>query len=791
MARVVWNSDIDVYNEKVMPVPVARAICLYLGVEDLLLFLLVSRNTARAARDPARWVSKLQAMSAWPAGGAGSEAMAWDLLPRVTALTCFDGIVAVPRLARPQVLQIRALLQRLYGELTEDVPYNRLHIFTEYHTPGEQAQLLTNLVRYNAIDTDPVGSTVARDKLSDLMEMFENALLRELEIHYDLQDYAKARDFVRILVDLKNDQTLIDLFLQKTCFDNDAVGFLGLDRFSIAEFYTKPGLEHSGSSESLLSLDSLAPGGPPLVINHTKIDEFVGELTAIFNELARVIDLIFPPLVPMMYKISEELITNQLQETVLALTLSAKEHGLFLDMVPLLYKKLTLQFVAGLKPSANVGESYTTLVRGLIDVSYEAYVLEYLNEEKIALRELSSGPVQQWKDSLTKREIEASESILKAVQVEHKTDFLLSFRKVFIGSGEHDASGETRAQILAENIKALDKVFSAEVALAVLQGTRASLERILHFQHFSISAVAAEVAATMQDEFMALVDLLGNDHLRVGFDKALTYLKEYEPAQESGRAIGPLVIFFELIHLADTIVQMLDIFYKEEMVHRNIIRNENSVLNPLLQAKRNLEGMVDKRVAEGLNIGIDVLFKQIDAVYDSTLTEADYNPPQQPLLVCSTAAAQKVVKILEENIDLLTDSAERSIVEVFQQEVAERFFQVIVKVLKRSTISVDGAVVLILDLNLYYEFVLLHIRSNKRMIYPLFQALKKVGTIFLIGGDDGKAIGQLVSDLSKFNGIFSQEEIYEFVQRRQDWPQIKKHVEKIMYGLSLGDCVVM
>ena len=76
------------------------------------------------------------------------------------------------------------------------------------------------------------------------------------------------------------------------------------------------------------------------------------------------------------------------------------------------------------------------------------------------------------------------------------------------------------------------------------------------------------------------------------------------------------------------------------------------------------------------------------------------------------------------------------------------------------------------------------------MVLPLFQSLKKVGNLYLISGEDSKAIGKLVSDLSKFNGIFNQEEIYEFVQRRKDWLVVKKDVEKVMYGLGLGDCLI-
>ena len=142
-------------------------------------------------------------------------------------------------------------------------------------------------------------------------------------------------------------------------------------------------------------------------------------------------------------------------------------------------------------------------------------------------------------------------------------------------------------------------------------------------------------------------------------------------------------------------------------------------------------------------------------------------------------------------MNLLVDSADKSIVDVFQQEIAERFFQVIVKMLKTQTISTTGATNLISDLNLYFDFISENVKSNKRLVIPLYQALKKIGNIYLISGDDYKAIGKLVSDLSKFNGIFNQEEIYEFVQRRLDWLVIKRHVEKVMYGFGFGDCLIM
>lgn len=839
---MLWNSDIDVYNPQVIPLPVARTLALYLDIPDLLLFSLTSKNAHKAASEPQLWVLKLRAMGVWEnAQMVPKEKLRHlDFSPLDNPLTCLDSIYKVPRIAKYQVLKISRCLIDFYRDLRLNVPYERLKVFKSFHTPQEQAKMLTNLLRFNAIDSDDTNRRFVRQKITELMEIFENAVLRELEIHYDIQDYENTRKFVQILIDLKNDQTLIDFFLQKTCFDNESIKFLNPESFNIAEFFTavtKPETTKEGTVEEDNNevtewgrkedeveadiaktfekdpnglTDIAASDENQFTINVERLDEFISELASVFNEEARIFDLIFPQSVPMMFKVSEELITSQLQEVVLVSSSAAKERNVYLEWAPMLYHKLTHEFLDQLNPSENVGESYRTLIHELIDASYESYASEYVNEEKFTFRLFCSKKIHEWKVDAERRENEKTQDILKHVKVETKNDFLSSFKKVFTmnsstpeqieESAENYSEMQARAKILAENIKSLNEVFSPRLALAILNEAKASLNRLMQFREFTILKVVMDLNSTMQEEFLNVLDCIGEDHLKLGFQRALKYLKEYNPKElndlienSKDSAIGPLVNFFELINMADMIVQMLDIFYKEEMINRKVVKHENSVLNPSLQSKKKLESMVDKFVADGLNTGIDVLFKEIEAVYLSDPPDIHYNPTTTAAIsaVGPTEAARRAVHILEDNIDLLVDSADKSIVEVFQQEVAERFFQLIVKVLKRSTISVDGAVTLISDLNYYYDFILKHIRSNKRLIFPLFQALKKVGSIYLIGGEDAKAIGQLVSDLSKFNGIFSQEEIYEFVQRRQDWPQIKKHVEKVMYGLAFGDCVVM
>lgn len=809
---MIWNSDIDVYDPKIIPVLVAKNISKYLNVEELLTFALLSRNTYKTVNDPNIWVQKLKDMDVWKLGvdPAPNQPVKFDMKGLSSPLLCFKNIIRSPKGAKFQVLEIYKALSPYYNDLQSNKSYNQLLIFKDFQTPEEQSQILRNLLRYNTIDLNESTQESTRDKINGILEIFENALLRELEIHYDIQDYEKTNRFVRILIELRNQQTLIDFFLQKSIFDNEESTFFNVEELDVDNFFKV--LEDKENPEQILNIEEpdkhIRYG-----LNPERFDKFVEDLAAIFNEEARIIDLIFPVTIPMMYKVSEELISNQLMELVMVLVDASKSRGAYLKTVPYLYDKLSRGFLPQLNPSINVGDSYLRLLQELIDMLYESFAAEYMREEVLNFKNYSNEKISVWNDKISRREAETSENILKYVKVETKNDFLTSFKKVFTintstSKDEKSADDENienysemqaKAKILLENIKSLNQILSPQLTLDILNEAKISLNRLMKFKDFSIAALRNDIFSSIQEVFMDLIDTVGEAHLRPGFNKAIKYLKDYRPNDltyinsKSKSFIEPLVLFFDLINMADLMIQMIDIFYKEEMIHKKVVKHENSILNPSLQSKNKLEGLVDKFVADGLNVGIDLLMNEIEATYTTYLKEADYNPPSNSSMVFDgpTEAATRAVKILEDNIDLLVGSADKSIVEVFQQEIAERFFQIIVKTLKKSTISVAGAMNLISDLNLYYDFIFDHIKTNKRLVIPLFQALKKLGSIYIIGGNESKALGKLVSDLSKFNGIFGQEEIYEFVQRREDWPLIKRDVEKVMYGLSLGDCSIV
>jgi len=783
MAQVIWNTDIDVYNRTVIPLLIARSIANYLPIQDLLSFSLISKNAHEAVNDPTLWVSILKEMGVWDhARQVTKEDIRKNAkMPYLDSpLTCLDYVYRSLKNAKYQTLKIHKCLFRYYNDLLVTKSYDNLKLLKDFQTPEDQAKILTNLLSYNRVDHNEESRALAHDKLSDLFEQFENTLLRELEIHFDVEDYEQTKRFVLILVSLNNQQTLIDFFLQKSIFDEDMEMF-GLTPLNIDDYFANQ------------------------CINTALFDDLIANVALVFNKQCEIIDKIFPQSIPMMYKVCEEIISNQLSELVLFVFETSKKHGLYLNTVPFLYEKLTVNLIKALVPSNNVGDFYHKLVAELIDMMFESFAAEYMREEVAQFRVNAQEKLIKWNEQILQREAETSLKILESVKIESKNDFLTSFKSVFaISSAKDPVSKENftemqaKAKILSENIRSLNKILSPEVVLEIINNATTSLNRLLTFKDFTIASLRNDIFLSTQEIFIDVMDTIGIEHLTPGFEKALTYLQTYNPnsstytTQHNEKFAEPIVLFFDLINMADVIIQMVDFFYKEEMLNKKIVKHENSILNPSLQSKKKLEALVDKNVADGLNVGIELLVHQIETTYQELLLDTDYNPPSDSVMSLGpTNAAQKATSILEENMNLLVDSADKSVVDVFQQEIAERFFQVIVKLLKKRMISVAGATNLISDLNLYYEFMLEHIKSNKRLIMPLYQALKKIGNLYLISGDDSKSIGKLVSDLSKFNGIFGQEEIYEFVQRREDWPLIKRHVEKVMYGFGFGDCAIM
>ena len=110
-------------------------------------------------------------------------------------------------------------------------------------------------------------------------------------------------------------------------------------------------------------------------------------------------------------------------------------------------------------------------------------------------------------------------------------------------------------------------------------------------------------------------------------------MKEYKPAEHSETSnVAPLVQFFELVHIGDTIQSMVQVYFDKELVCRlsptMLLRltmsssvqaphiDKTDFLNVVVREKKRFENILDDSVAVGLNAGTEVLMNQVRSILD-------------------------------------------------------------------------------------------------------------------------------------------------------------------------------
>ena len=213
-------------------------------------------------------------------------------------------------------------------------------------------------------------------------------------------------------------------------------------------------------------------------------------------------------------------------------------------------------------------------------------------------------------------------------------------------------------------------------------------------------------------------------------DPAALIVNDRSNGTSGGKNVTPLIIFLELVNVGDLIQQMLDVFYSQELVANRLI-DQDDFLNSATKEKKRFEQMLDERVAVGLNKGIDVLMAEVELICATAQNPADYNPNiaeiglpsvaastlsgtsagnrtvnvsalkdgkgayAEPLDVGPTKAARAVVALVSSHTDMLIGSTERTMLDVFNQEVGLRLFGQLCQHIKRQRISTNGAIKLI------------------------------------------------------------------------------------------------
>lgn len=740
---------------------------------------------------------------------------------------------------------------RCYNSYARKLYNNNLANFfpTSYsNDPLKQTKILNFIKKYNFSNKNDIETfTRIETNFNILREIFINSVLKESELNYQSNNLAAVARFMKILLISNEESNAIEFFKSKADLPPSLTVLPSNDELFWAE---QPREEDSG--------------GSTVIFNSKNLDTFLNQLRDFLNEKIKLADILFKDEFPVILQFIESFIQDILLDILNNILLSysefLKENGkdskANYECVPELYFTFIKKFDTELNDSVNAGANYRKVVRDLLNLYLEPFVVNYMNQTTRVFESFINSQLANYDTQVQDKQREQNAKIYNTLkdqtdassasnnelpndlsiitetsktvpeadskpstihQSVHSTDisndkldFLSSFTKIFKFSNNENQRLKQQLQLaynlnlISNNLQNIKSLISLDLCYKILQETSEKTDQIYKFH--TIESLLPLIKLRCQEIFKILITQLNKNHVRPAFEKAILLLQKYNPNEieqieikfnslsPANTQVEPLVQFTELINIGDIILQMISIFYKNELIPKKIIDKNKDFLNDVIQLKKNFETSIDDFVAEGLNIGINKLMDEISFVFKTLQLPDDYNPPppsrNSPIRdIKPTKCAIRVVELLSNHCFLLTGATDKGTIDVYQQEIGERFFNEIVKHLKKCFISTEGAIWLICDLNYFYDFIANKLKQKN--VVPYFVGLKSIGQLYIISGKDSKELGKLISDLGKFNGIFTQEEIYEFVQRRSDWVRVRKDVEKVMYGLGIRDCCIM
>lgn len=740
---------------------------------------------------------------------------------------------------------------RCYNSYARKLYNNNLANFfpTSYsNDPLKQTKILNFIKKYNFSNKNDIETfTRIETNFNILREIFINSVLKESELNYQSNNLAAVARFMKILLISNEESNAIEFFKSKADLPPSLTVLPSNDELFWAE---QPREEDSG--------------GSTVIFNSKNLDTFLNQLRDFLNEKIKLADILFKDEFPVILQFIESFIQDILLDILNNILLSysefLKENGkdskANYECVPELYFTFIKKFDTELNDSVNAGANYRKVVRDLLNLYLEPFVVNYMNQTTKVFESLINSQLANYDTQVQDKQREQNAKIYNTLkdqtdassasnnelpndlsiitetsktvpeadskpstihQSVHSTDisndkldFLSSFTKIFKFSNNENQRLKQQLQLaynlnlISNNLQNIKSLISLDLCYKILQETSEKTDQIYKFH--TIESLLPLIKLRCQEIFKILITQLNKNHVKPAFEKAILLLQKYNPNEieqieikfnslsPANTQVEPLVQFTELINIGDIILQMISIFYKNELIPKKIIDKNKDFLNDVIQLKKNFETSIDDFVAEGLNIGINKLMDEISFVFKTLQLPDDYNPPppsrNSPIRdIKPTKCAIRVVELLSNHCFLLTGATDKGTIDVYQQEIGERFFNEIVKHLKKCFISTEGAIWLICDLNYFYDFIANKLKQKN--VVPYFVGLKSIGQLYIISGKDSKELGKLISDLGKFNGIFTQEEIYEFVQRRSDWVRVRKDVEKVMYGLGIRDCCIM
>ncbi|KAK6357510.1 F-box protein: endocytic membrane traffic, recycling ReCYcling 1 [Orbilia javanica] len=763
-------------------------------------------------------------------------------------LTVLSDVRSARGFARQEYGRVYAALWPYYIDLVSARNHADPVVFRRYRNPEDQAVMLRQLGVFSESDSS-LGWVERSSRLNSMSSIFENAVLREFEGGYEESDYdGRMKRYANVLILLNGGQGAIELFVAKhyLMFERERLGnpmdcFSNLHSADLSmeparRFFTQ--LSEAVNEQSSIidrifppDVDVMIPFlerigedvigeyiSPLLEESHDRdIESYLKCVTDIYFSVVQFSKSIHPA------KGSEKNFAHEI--TKIVVRIFEPHYDTYLQEELDHFRRLCEEEVESWEKK--ITDEYTaTESFYLSNINRQADKIDFLASfKKVILMPVNAIPLPPMKPinlafpiplpmnpfMRPKPAITAPPSVTD-VPADNPYEITPDVTDTHLNGGAAPptpvSDGQVtpqpqtapttelaaKAAILNTRMEGIRTLFSIELALDLVHKAKAALERAGCFVRFK-GRIGEEAKEQCEQIFICLIGILGQRHVKSGFDKAVTHLSQYNPrelstAEEDEQVIvKPLVQFMELVNVGDLIQQMLDVFYEQELVAQKLT-DKNDFLNPAIKEKKRFEQMLDERVAAGLNTGIDVLIKEVDYVFAKTQKPTDYNPgivgnQDFPTDLGPSEAARKVVSLVASHTKLLVGSTDKNVLDVFNQEVGMRLWSSFCKHLKIQRISIDGAIVLISDVNHYTQFI---VKLRNSGLTQYYNALRELVQIYLIDPQHAKQMAAVIADGTRFKGIFTVEEVYEFVTRRSDWYQIKKDVEKAMYGFG---CLVM
>jgi recyclin-1 len=641
------------------------------------------------------------------------------------ALKIISSVRSIRGRARQEYGQVYGALAPYYFDLARSRSHTDPALFRTYRDPEQQAQMLAQLKTFAKSDYAQ-GWGQREEKLDTMMGIFENAVLREFETGCEEKDYdGRMKRFASVLFHLNGGAACLDSFIHNhpLMLDKEKLG---------------------NPRDCLPSISS-----SQLTLEPSR--EFFRGLAIALNEETIIIDRVFPPTFDVFQPFLERAAEDIVAEYITSLFDEAHDVSteVYLKAVAGVFDQ-ALQLAISLKPTKGSKADFQKEAVRIISQCFEQHIDLYLQEELDHFKRKSVEQVEAWEKRLNEEEQTAETFYMSNVNRKAaKQDFLSSFKKVVMmpvnvlptigGSGNRssvatippvngDNSLETpvrtdtpsgdgarspglqapttelaaKAAIMNSRLEGIRTLFSIEVALDLTHKAKSGLERAARFVRLGGQS-GEEAKEQCEQIFIYLVQILGNRHMKLGFDKAVSHLADYKPrevADHSKEGVAPLVAFLELVNVGDLIQQMVEVFYLQELVAANLT-DRDDFLSLAAKEKKKFEQMLDERVAAGLNKGIDVLMDEVEYLCGTLQQPADFNPPVGPNGIAQLSdigpseTAKRVVDMVSSHTSMLVGSTDKNVLDVFNQEVGVRLFTAICKHLKRQRVSVDGAIVLI------------------------------------------------------------------------------------------------